>query len=59
MENPSSTAKIAGAVVLLAVLSATGWYATKGRNSPTEISYQAIRTGSGDVVASGSIAVAP
>lgn len=59
MENPSSTAKIAGAVVLLAALSAAGWYVSKGSNSPTEVSYQAIRTGSGDVVASGSISVAP
>lgn len=59
MENPSSTVKIVGVVFLLAALAIVGWYVTKGNQAVTEISYQTVQTGSGNVVASGSIIVAP
>lgn len=46
MENPSSAAKIVGVVVLLLLLGAGGWYATKGRDSSSQVTYQTTESGS-------------
>lgn len=45
MENSPSTAKIAGAAVLLTVSAAAAWYALSPRGGVTEVSY--LTTGSG------------
>ncbi|MFB0965248.1 MAG: hypothetical protein QMC36_06245 [Patescibacteria group bacterium] len=46
MENPSSAAKIVGVVALLLLLGAGGWYATKDKNSVSEVTYQTVQSGS-------------
>lgn len=57
MENPSSAAKIVGVVALLLLLGAGGWYATKDKNSVSEVTYQTVQSGSQAAVSTGTVTV--
>ena len=52
MENPPSTAKIAGVAAFLVVSAGAGWYALSGKGGVAEISYVATQSGTEGSVAS-------